>query len=315
MAQPRKTANPTPRASLQPAELNTRGACLPRPCSTDSASLGSYPGQAAATATGPAISRDPHFHSLQTLSDAGWGRAEAPRELLGTAASRRGRLAEERSGVPSSRRSGGSRLCLEPREHAWILASAQGRFEVLEKLLEEDPGLLMMVDPITGYSLLHWLAKHGRHEELIKVHDLAQKYGLALDVNISGSGGFTPLHLAARQGHEMVIKVLVGALGADTSRRDYSGRRACYYLQPNTSHSLRELTGAEDPQVTKESECDSSSGITGWSLRRTPSTLRAKSMGTHPKEAAVQAKGNTSSRKGVRGNSFLRQLFPFFQNR
>ncbi|KAB0389720.1 hypothetical protein E2I00_007186, partial [Balaenoptera physalus] len=105
-----------------------------------------------------------------------------------------------------------------------------------------EPGLLLRGDPITGYTVLHWLAKHGRHEELILVHDFAQRRGLPLDVSAPGSGGLTPLHLAALQGHDMVVKVLVGALGADPTRRDHSGHRASHYLRPDAPWSLRELT-------------------------------------------------------------------------
>ncbi|OBS68808.1 hypothetical protein A6R68_02664 [Neotoma lepida] len=186
--------------------------------------------------------------------------------------------------------------------------------------LPKSQGLLMRDDPITGYSVLHWLAKHGRHEELIQLHDFAQRRGLPLDVSAPGSGGLTPLHLAALQGHDMVIKVLVGALGADPTRRDHSGHRPCYYLRPGASQSLRELSGAEEWEMARDKEHDNannnSTTTTGWSLRRTPSASCFKSTGTNCKEAAQPAKQKKASgnQRGQR-NGFLRHLFPFIQNR
>ncbi|NWV20240.1 SWAHD protein, partial [Origma solitaria] len=130
-------------------------------------------------------------------------------------------------------------------EHAWLLTVAQGDADSIIKLLDLDPSLLTRRDFVTGFTALHWLAKHGNHENFIQVISHAQKKGYPVNVNIpTASGGLTPLHLAALQGHEVLIKVLVGAYGADTTCRDHNGRKAWQYLPADTSRDLKELAGA-----------------------------------------------------------------------
>ncbi|XP_053230621.1 ankyrin repeat domain-containing protein SOWAHD [Podarcis raffonei] len=136
-------------------------------------------------------------------------------------------------------------LALDPVEHEWMLTVAQGDAESILNLLTKDPSLLSRRDFVTGFSVLHWLAKHGRHEDLIEVISFAERNCYPFDVNMpSASGRLTPLHLAALQGHEMVIKVLVGAYGANTSLRDHNGRKAWQYLREDASRELKELSGA-----------------------------------------------------------------------
>ncbi|XP_020743768.2 ankyrin repeat domain-containing protein SOWAHD [Odocoileus virginianus] len=319
MAEPRGAAKPAPKASFASTKLRQRNAPQPRPSRVDAGNLGRYRGNAT-------TSWEPPF--LGSLMPSGTGSARrrgARLEQLGLqGAAPAGWLSEEQSpGGPNG--PGGSGLCLEPREHAWILAAAEGRFEVLQELLEAEPGLLLRGDPITGYSVLHWLAKHGRHEELILVHDFAQRQGLRLDVSAPGSGGLTPLHLAALQGHEMVIKVLVGALGADPTRRDHSGHRACHYLRPDASWSLRELSGAEDWETAGGRDRDpnnannnsSSGGGAAWALKRAPSAVGAQVVEkTARAAAAAAAKGKDSVGSRVAQiQGLLRHMFPFFQDR
>ncbi|XP_057575065.1 ankyrin repeat domain-containing protein SOWAHD [Hippopotamus amphibius kiboko] len=322
MAEPRGAAKPAPKASFAPTKPSLRSAPQPRLSRVDTGSLGRYRGNAAA-------SREPSFHGSLMPSGTGLGRRRgALRELLGLqGAAPAVWLSEERPeeqspGGPNG--SGGSRLCLEPREHAWILAAAEGRFEALQELLEAEPGLLLRGDPITGYTVLHWLAKHGRHEELILVHDFAQRRGLQLDVSVPGSGGLTPLHLAALQGHDMVIKVLVGALGADPTRRDHSGHRACHYLRPDAPWSLRELSGAEDWEAAggsgrKNANNNSSGGGTAaaaWTLKRARSAVGAPVVETTARVAAAPPKGKDSVGSRVAQiQGLLRHVFPFFQDR
>ncbi|NWH96445.1 SWAHD protein, partial [Aegithalos caudatus] len=101
-------------------------------------------------------------------------------------------------------------------EHAWLLTVAEGDVDSIIKLLDLDPSLLTRRDFVTGFTALHWLAKHGRHESFIQVISHAQKKGYPVNMKIPmASGGLTPFHLAALQGHEVLIKVLVGAYGAD----------------------------------------------------------------------------------------------------
>ncbi|XP_028923042.1 ankyrin repeat domain-containing protein SOWAHD [Ornithorhynchus anatinus] len=161
--------------------------------------------------------------------------------------------AEAEAEGPRGRCPRSGRLGLEPWEHGWMLAAAEGRLDLLREAAAAAglagaavPALLARPDPVTGYSALHWLAKHGRHEELVAAQRWAQGCGAELGVSAAGGGGLTPLHLAAGQGHELAVKVLVGALGADPTRRDHGGRRACHYLPAHASPDLRDLAGAED---------------------------------------------------------------------
>ncbi|XP_006762397.1 PREDICTED: ankyrin repeat domain-containing protein SOWAHD, partial [Myotis davidii] len=126
------------------------------------------------------------------------------------------------------------------------------------------------------------------------------------------------------QGHYLVIKVLVGALGADPTRRDHSGRRACYYLRPDAPWSLRELSGAEDWEKASDSERDNannnSSGgattATGWTLRRTLNSLGATAAETTMREVTLPSKEKDSAgSRMAQIQGFFRQLFPFFQDR
>ncbi|XP_030161808.1 ankyrin repeat domain-containing protein SOWAHD [Lynx canadensis] len=321
MAEPRGAANPGRKASLAATALSSRSAAPPRPPRADPSSLGRYRDHAAAAAA----SRD--LHGSPMLSGTGSGRRRgALWELLGLqGAAPAGWLSEERAeeqspagpNGPGGGGGGGGGLCLEPHEHAWILAAAEGRLEVLWEQLEAEPGLLLRCDPITGYTVLHWLAKHGCHEELILVYDFAQRRGLQLDVSASGSGGLTPLHLAALQGHDMVIKVLVGALGADPTRRDYSGHRACHYLRPDAPRSLRELSGAEDWETAggrgRNNANNNSSGCAAaWTLRRTPSAVGATAVEKNytPRKEKDYAGSRVAQIQGL-----FRQIFPFFQDR
>ncbi|XP_021516699.1 ankyrin repeat domain-containing protein SOWAHD [Meriones unguiculatus] len=344
MDQAQGDANPLPKAWDEPAKLKEPSAPQIRSYRKDICSFGKYKGQSVEDST--TLSQEPMFHNSLTVTGASRPRRRgARRELLGLqGAAPAGWLSEEQL-EPSAPGSchlsgqGGSRLCLEPQEHAWILAAAEGRFEVLLELLEAEPSLLMRNDPITGYSVLHWLAKHGQHEELILLHNFAKRQGLPFDASVSGSGGLTPLHLAALQGHDMVIKVLVGALGADPTRRDHTGHRPCHYLRPSASQSLRELSGAEEWEMACCNANNNSSSTTttttaatvaataptttttttGRSLKFTPSASRIKSVGTYCKEAAQPAeeKKASANHRG-QGNGLLHHLyhlFPFIQNR
>ncbi|OCT67588.1 ankyrin repeat domain-containing protein SOWAHD [Xenopus laevis] len=141
-----------------------------------------------------------------------------------------------------------SSLVLDPNEHAWMLIAAEGNFDELKEFLWLDPSLLYKRDFVTGYSIIHWMAKHGHHEDLIKVMDFACTSGHTVDINVRDSGGLTSLHIAALQGHVMVVKVLVGAFNADIHARDHNGRKPWQYLRPGTARKLQELLGAPEEE-------------------------------------------------------------------
>ena len=69
----------------------------------------------------------------------------------------------------------------------------------LVKMLREDPRLAKAKDFITGYTALHWAAKHG-NLDLVKL--LAGQY--QVDVNVKSHGGYTPLHLSCQFSHQEV---------------------------------------------------------------------------------------------------------------
>ena len=135
---------------------------------------------------------------------------------------------------------------LDPTEHAWMLSVVDGNFDIIVGYLSIDSSLLTKKDFVTGFTVLHWLSKYGKHEALIKLLKHAENKGLAVDVNIKASGGYTPLHVAVMHGQYMVVKILVGAFCASVDTMDYSGRRAWQYLQRNASAEIKELLGAID---------------------------------------------------------------------
>ncbi|XP_029815003.1 ankyrin repeat domain-containing protein SOWAHD [Manacus vitellinus] len=195
-------------------------------------------------------------------------------------------------------------LVLDPLEHAWLLTVAEGDAESIIKLLDLDPSLLTRRDFVTGFTALHWLAKHGHHESLIQVISHAQKKGYPVNVNIpTASGGLTPLHLAALQGHEVLIKVLVGAYGADTSCRDHNGRKAWQYLRADTSRDLKELAGAlEEDLVQLRSHNTNNNCKSSKEARAGQDSVDSGA------EGKAQHPWSLSALRGI-----VRQAFAFFQ--
>lgn len=137
---------------------------------------------------------------------------------------------------------------LYPMEHAWMLSAVEGSYETLLEFLSADPNLLTRKDFISGYSVLHWLAKRGRDETLLKVLRYAESAGIPVNVNVRGSGGLTPLHVASMHRQYMVIKLLVGAFGANVDAMDYNGRRPWQYLQGDAPREMKELLGTWDDE-------------------------------------------------------------------
>ncbi|XP_033948040.1 ankyrin repeat domain-containing protein SOWAHD [Pseudochaenichthys georgianus] len=133
-------------------------------------------------------------------------------------------------------------------EHAWMLSAVEGNYETLLEFISEDPCLLTRRDFISGYSVLHWLAKRGQDETLLKLLRFAQDAGIPVNVNVQGSGGLTPLHVASQHRHFMVIKLLVGAFSANVDAMDYNGKRAWQYLPGDAPSEMKELLGTWDDE-------------------------------------------------------------------
>ncbi|XP_074529499.1 uncharacterized protein sowahd [Halichoeres trimaculatus] len=137
---------------------------------------------------------------------------------------------------------------LYPMEHAWMLNAVEGSYESILEFIAEEPCLLTRKDFISGYTVLHWLAKRGQDETLIKLLRFAEREGIPVNVNVRGSGGLTPLHVASMHKQYMVIKLLVGAFGANIDAMDYNGRRPWQYLQEDAPEEMKELLGTWDDE-------------------------------------------------------------------
>ncbi|XP_049637286.1 ankyrin repeat domain-containing protein SOWAHC [Suncus etruscus] len=188
------------------------------------------------------------------LSGGGRGKSGADSDTASVASS----SAEDDS-------TGGGSVTLDPLEHAWMLSASDGKWDSLEELLTYEPGLLTKRDFITGFTCLHWAAKHGRQELLALLVNFASKHQLPVNINARTSGGYTALHLAAMHGHVEVVKLLVGAYDADVDIRDYSGKKASQYLSQSTAEEIKNLVGALEEE---EEESAASSGSGRWRLSK-----------------------------------------------
>ncbi|XP_030804211.1 ankyrin repeat domain-containing protein SOWAHB [Camarhynchus parvulus] len=145
---------------------------------------------------------------------------------------------------PRNAPSRGPLVPLGQREHAWLVAMSAGCWAQVRGLFLEEPELALQRDFISGFTVLHWLAKHGDGPGLQELAAAARQLGLALDVDARSGCGYTPLHLAAIHGHQLVIKVLVLQLGCQVQVRDGSGRRPWEYLGSSTSGEIWQLLEA-----------------------------------------------------------------------
>ncbi|KAG7221186.1 hypothetical protein INR49_017473 [Caranx melampygus] len=133
---------------------------------------------------------------------------------------------------------------LEPREHAWLVKGATGAWPDIYSLFREDSSLLNKQDFISGFTVLHWIAKHGDHRVLNTLWYGVQKAGLVFDINARSACGHTPLHIAAIHGHKNIIRLLVNKFDADVKLRDTAGKRPWQYLNGNTPVDIFQLLGA-----------------------------------------------------------------------
>ncbi|XP_009556247.2 ankyrin repeat domain-containing protein SOWAHC [Cuculus canorus] len=225
----------------------------------------------------------------------------------------RGRDSDSASVASEEEGSTGGSVALDPLEHAWMLSASDGRWESLEGLLSCEPALLCKRDFITGFTVLHWAAKHGRQELLATLVNFAQRHRLPVDINARTSGGHTALHIAAMHGHAEVVKLLVGAFDADVDIRDYSGRKAAQYLHQGTSGDMRSLVGALDEE---EEEEDGEEGAAGngsgrWRLSKVlPSNLigyRLSHHHHHHHSAGDEAEGTEGAAVPGKGKEMARK--------
>lgn len=135
-------------------------------------------------------------------------------------------------------------VTLDPVEHEWMMCASDGEWASLHRLLAMEPSLILRKDFVTGFTCLHWAAKHGKPELMALIINFAKQNNVPVSVDVRSNTGYTPLHIAAMHGHMEVVKLLVGAYNADVEVRDYSGRKACQYLTDNASVDIRDIIGA-----------------------------------------------------------------------
>lgn len=262
----RKNARPSQPPSTRSAALAPREELEPSPAGLEEAEAGSAAGGGAAPrsarqnlrelvmGSSPQLKRSVNPAGCSPGSFSGRGKGGGDSDTASVASS----SAEEES-------SGGGSVTLDPLEHAWMLSASDGKWDSLEELLACEPGLLTKRDFITGFTCLHWAAKHGRQELLAMLVNFASKHQLPVNINARTSGGYTALHLAAMHGHVEVVKLLVGAYDADVDVRDYSGKKASQYLNQSTAEEIKNLVGALDEE---EEESSSGSGSGRWRLSK-----------------------------------------------
>ncbi|XP_068451292.1 ankyrin repeat domain-containing protein SOWAHD [Clinocottus analis] len=198
---------------------------------------------------------------------------------------------------------------LYPMEHAWMLSAVEGNYQTILEFLSEDPYLLTRKDFISGYSVLHWLAKRGQDETLLQLLRYAESAEIPVNVNVRGSGGLTPLHVASMHKQYMVIKLLVGAFSANVDAMDYNGKRAWQYLEGDAPLEMRELLGTWD---------DEHSGGCAQNVRQNVNNNSAGAMNLtahdevdHGETDAVDSFDRTQ-RGGSWRFGFIRKLLPSF---
>uniref|UniRef100_A0A3Q3ICC0 Uncharacterized protein n=1 Tax=Monopterus albus TaxID=43700 RepID=A0A3Q3ICC0_MONAL len=134
-----------------------------------------------------------------------------------------------------------SSVPLETREHAWLVKGAAGSWTDIYALFREDSSLLNRHDFISGFTVLHWIAKHGDHR---LNHQFFEKSGLTFDINARSTCGHTPLHIAAIHGNKNIMRLLVAKFNADVKLRDIAGKKPWQYLSPTIPPDMFELLGA-----------------------------------------------------------------------
>lgn len=133
---------------------------------------------------------------------------------------------------------------LEPLEHAWLVKAAAGAWPDIYSLFREEPSLLNRQDFISGFTVLHWIAKHGDHRVLNTLWYGVDKAGMTFDVDARSTGGQTALHVATIHGNKSIVRLLVTKFRANVRLRDTSGKKAWQYLSRNAPLEMLQLLGA-----------------------------------------------------------------------
>ncbi|XP_030602954.1 ankyrin repeat domain-containing protein SOWAHA [Archocentrus centrarchus] len=152
---------------------------------------------------------------------------------------------------------------LEQSEHDWLVKCAAGHWSQVYGLLLRDNQLAEKKDFMSGFTALHWAAKCGNSDMLVKIINTARQGGVHIDVNVKTHGGYTPLHIAALHDKHYIIGILVKEYDANISIRDNYGKKAYHYLHKDVAESVREMLckpkgqSAQDSAVHEKDELDS----------------------------------------------------------
>ncbi|KAK2828129.1 hypothetical protein Q5P01_019163 [Channa striata] len=140
---------------------------------------------------------------------------------------------------------------LEQLEHEWLVKCASGHWSQVYGLLLRDSQLAEKRDFISGFTALHWAAKCGNSDMLVKIIDVSRDAGVDIDINAKAHSGHTPLHIAALHSQGHIMALLVGEYGANVSVRDNCGKKAYHYLHKDASGTLRDMMmgGLKAPQA------------------------------------------------------------------
>ncbi|XP_032836140.2 uncharacterized protein LOC116957833 isoform X2 [Petromyzon marinus] len=128
-------------------------------------------------------------------------------------------------------------------QRVWMLSAVRGDFRSLFRIMHTNPHLLLTKDLVSGFTALHWAAKHGDTNAVIILYQQMNKTRPPHAPGATGPGveeprsrvGHTPLHVAAMCGHKEVMRLLVNRFGAFVGARDAAGRRPGQYLPASSS--------------------------------------------------------------------------------
>uniref|UniRef100_A0A8C6K6K2 SOWAHA-C winged helix-turn-helix domain-containing protein n=1 Tax=Nothobranchius furzeri TaxID=105023 RepID=A0A8C6K6K2_NOTFU len=180
-----------------------------------------------------------------------------------------------------------SQVPLDAREHAWMVKAAAGAWTDIYSLFREDKDLLNKPDFISGFTVLHWIAKHGDH-----------RVGMNFNINAKSRAGQTPLHVAAIHGHKNVIRLLVSSFKANVTLRDTAGKKPWQYLS-NSSPDMLELLKA--PRRYGGTTEDSS-----WSAPPPPPPQQRRRLQHHFSSASSGLKQSTKVKRSTSIAAFLK---------
>ncbi|XP_038143074.1 nuclear receptor coactivator 6-like [Cyprinodon tularosa] len=188
---------------------------------------------------------------------------------------------------------GESPLPLDANEHAWMVKGAAGAWPDIYTLFRDDASLLNKQDFISGFTVLHWIAKHGDHRVLNTLWYGVEQKGLTFNIDAKSTGGQTPLHIAAIHGHKNIIRLLVKKFGANVKLRDMAGKKPWQYLS-DRSPDILQLLGAP-PKAALVEEAGSSEPDWKPTKQRRRHHLSSASSAQRPRTVAQMVKVSRSS--------------------